>query len=457
MPLTRLAEFYDRIPDAVPEHHQKRPVKWLIHLDGAGRFLQFISTVGEGGRATEYVVPYRRRSGTKPPPYLLADTPAYVLGLGLDKMTNEAAAERRRDFAALVEECAETCGAAALRAVASFVAADPPAPPADLAAGDTLTFVVDGELVTALPEVRAFWQERQSAEPEDGAGLVAECLLCGQTRPIAKRHPVELRLARDRVQIITANANAFESFGLEASEIAPICLPCALRYGQAARYLMTSKEHHYQAGGLHYVYWTRSGGHGGLFSILQDPQPEQVEALLQAAFHSRAAPGVDHDAFYAFSATSNTGRLVIRDWLETTVGEVKEHLGRWFAGQELVGGRGEASEPIGLYALAGSLVRKDARNKPKLDDLPPQALPALVGAALFGRRLPVWLLHQAIRRCHAEQQLTRPRAALVKMVLNSVPESERRVPLMTASLAANSPTPHGPALIRGPCRRPRRA
>jgi len=43
----------------------------------------------------------------------------------------------------------------------------------------------------------------------------------------------------------------------------------------------------------------------------------------------------------------------------------------------------------------------------------------LLKAALQGGPLPSWLLFQAIKRNRAEQQLTRPRAALIKMVLIS--------------------------------------
>ena len=69
--------------------------------------------------------------------------------------------------------------------------------------------------------------------------------------------------------------------------------------------------------------------------------------------------------------------------------------------------------PDGLFALAAATVRESA------ESLTPNVPKALLHAALQGGPLPNSLLYQAVRRNRAEQAITRPRAALIKMVLLS--------------------------------------
>ena len=82
--------------------------------------------------------------------------------------------------------------------------------------------------------------------------------------------------------------------------------------------------------------------------------------------------------------------------------------------QSIVNTNGHEGDPIAIYPLAASLYR-DA-NK----EMAPHILPALVGSALHGNPLPEWLLALAVRRNIADRQVTRPRAALIKMVLFSM-------------------------------------
>lgn len=444
MPLRRLSEVYDRLDGIDPPHHRRRPVPWLIALAVDGRFLGFVATRGDDGQGKEYVTPYCRRSGTRPSPFLLTDVPAAVLGLGLDKLTPEKAAERHADFRELVDRCAAACDNLEVRAVVTFLRdhleAARQAVPEMIKPGDLLTFQVGERLVTDLPEVRAFWQQCQTPT-ESGEGLEAECLLCGKVGPVVQSHPVELHLGADRVQFVTANENAFESYGLNRSEIAPVCTPCALRYGQAADHLMTSRDHHASLGGLHYVYWTRRGGSGSIMALFEEPQPEEVKRLLDRVYAPGQRVPIEDEAFYVLAATANQSRLIVRDWLETTLGKAEANLARYFALQALVGNDGAAGDPLGVRSLLGSLVRN-------FDDLSPHALPALLGAALRGRPLPIWLLHQAVRRAHGDtdHRVTRPRAMLVKMVLNSLPEAERRLPVIDEALDQDN---HHPAYLCG--------
>ncbi len=122
---------------------------------------------------------------------------------------------------------------------------------------------------------------------------------------------------------------------------------------------------------------------------------------------------------------------MVRDWLETTVAQAKKNLARWFLLQAIVGEWGEphlAPFPIRGYrgendkrwveGLAECTVPKIKRRRDvkKVSTIVPSIL---LHVALKGGALPNWLLAEAVKRNGAEQDVTRPRAALIKMVLLS--------------------------------------
>ena len=166
MPLRRLCEVYDRLDGLEPPHHRLREVPWLISLAADGRFLGFVSTAGDDRRAKSYVVPYARRSGQRPKPYLFVDVPAVVLAVGQDKMTPEQAAARHAEYRDLVERCAAACHALEVRAVVTFLREHleraREVVPESLKPGELLAFQVGERVVTDLPEEigRASCRER---------------------------------------------------------------------------------------------------------------------------------------------------------------------------------------------------------------------------------------------------------------------------------------------------------
>lgn len=418
MILERLRDFHARIQDdLIPSYHKQQGCRWILEIGSDGSFQGFIETGQTKRSATDFNTPYRKRSGRTPPPYLLVDKPAYVLGLprSNEKKWQKKAAQRHEEYVALVHECAETVDHPALDAFLAFLdrhVADALASPKteEMKKGDLIIPRVDGTLLTQIPAVQQFWIGQQDAEAAEKSDLTAECLLCGEERPIARTHPVELVVGPDRVGLVTGNAKAFLSHGLKQSEIAPICQRCARTYGEALRYLLETDRHHLRLGDVTWVYWTQRASGFDPFTALTEAEPREVEALMEAPYKSAPPGELDPEPFYAAALTSNISRLAVRSWITTTVGDVKGNVARYFERMRLDGRDGPRYH--GLYALAGSTVRE-------LDDLPPHTIETLLAHSLTGRRLPMALLHQAIRRARAEGGITHPRAALFKLVLLS--------------------------------------
>lgn len=425
MILQQLARDAERIVGTLPPPmYDRKPVKWIIELDDAGRLLGVVQTSGGGpkDRGLPRLVPFEgRTSGIRA--ILLADTPAYTLGIPFD---DARAAEKHAAYRALVESCVIATGHAGVQAVARFLATwDAGEAPTSERLGaaveksDLLTFRVAGVLPVDDTVVQQFW----ATTCRPATDHTAACLVCGQPRPIPENLPVLLKRVpggqSSGIALVSINADAFESYALPRGTTSRVCADCGERFGKALNHLLATDDGHMAIGPLVYVFWTRQGGGFSWATLLKQPQADAVRALLDSYRTGVPFTTADADDFYATALTASGGRAVVRDWLHTTVGDAARHLARWFNLVRHVDAYGQPGDPLGLYRLAASLYR-DA-NKEMVAQVPR----VLVRVALHGGRLPTWLLTQAVNRCRAEQQVTYPRAALLKAVLRSqIPEKE---------------------------------
>ncbi|MEW6660768.1 MAG: type I-C CRISPR-associated protein Cas8c/Csd1 [Thermodesulfobacteriota bacterium] len=422
MLLEKLCEYSQRLEDLAPFGYDKTTIRWLINLDAEGNFLGIVSTSSgrKNDRGKVFFAPSVLRS-SKVIASLLVGNGEYVLGIARPDVEEKKVQDRHLAFVDQVQDCASTTQNPQVQAVLGFLKSldlQSLQLPEDFNPAMNLSFQVESIMPIDLNDVRTYWGRLQGGEQtSESLGAFSQCLTCGTSCSPTLRHPIKIKGIpggqKAGMTLVSANADAFLSYGLKASLISPICRDCAERYAKAANALREKKDSHLVVGPLVYLFWTRESTNFNIATLFSQPQPEEVKALIQSARKGRPRTSLDTQAFYATALTASGGRVVVRDWLETTVGEVKEHLARWFRLQRLVDWDGSEGSPYGLYPLTTSLVR-DPRQ-----DLPPNVPKALLKGALQGSPLPAWLLFQAIKRNRAEQQLTRPRAAIIKMVLLS--------------------------------------
>lgn len=424
MLLQRLKELTERPGfELAPTLYVQGPVRYLIDLDINGRPLsprpidRADPSTPRTRRGLPLLVPQvQRSSGIRP--LLLADKADYVLGRVGSNDKPDRVAACHQAFLELLDKCAQETEAPEVYAVQRFLTNRPLDQlilDDEFDPSGIITFRVDGVFPIDLQEVRAFWAAVN--DPAAAGAEVMQCLVCGRQRPVLGRLQAKIKGIpggqTSGTSIISANAEAFESYGLKASLIAPTCADCGERFTKAANDLLAKEQSRIVLGGAAFIFWTREDVGFDLRSYFSDPQPEHVRSLLESLRSGGHIPEVDDSKFYATILSGSGGRAVMRDWIDTTVGDVKRHLACWFRNQAIVGAYGEEPRPLGLYALAAATVRDAAR------DLAPPTPRALLHAALTGGPIPAGLLFQAVRRSRAEQGVTRPRAALIKLVLLS--------------------------------------
>jgi len=440
MLLQRLVEYADRQLKLPPTLYAEAPVRYIVELDRDGRLLnpRPIDTSDPASprtrRGERRWAPQIGRT-VAVQPLLLCDNAEYTFGLARDASKPERVAACHAAYLDLLARCAEATCEPAVLAVQRFLRADPVRqldldPAFDR--GATVTFRVEGSFPIDLPAVQTFWASEHAPAEAEAGGHVMQCLTCGQVRSVLPRLQAKLKGVpggqTSGTALISANANAFESYGLEASLIAPTCATCGERFTQAANALLSSRANRLIVGGAAFLFWTRDDVGFDFLRYLDQPSPEDVRSLLESPRTGRQAADLDATAFYATSLSGSGGRAVVRDWIDTTVGEAQVNLALWFRRQAIVDPSGAVAPPLGLYPLAAATVR-DA-NK----DLVPPTPRALLRGALTGAPLPLWLLFRAVQRIQAEGTVRRTQAALIKLVWLSQPghgeqEEERMIRL----------------------------
>lgn len=454
MLLNKLREYADeRMTEHLPPLYAMTPVAWIVPLDSDGRPLssQPISRIDPSNprskRGLDMAAPeIQRSSGIKP--LLLADKGTYTFGRTQDSDLDEVERQRlARDepdayrkmikrqerakeehdaYRKMLESCAAQTNEPAVLAVQRFYQNGG----ADLLElGDQWDYglkvafrvqLVDGTDCHPhdLLSVQRFWLSEHASD----TAALGQCVVCGERKPVLDRMRTKIKGIPGGqsagTSIISANAAAFESYGLEASRVAPTCGECAEDFHRALNHLLADDHGSLKVGDAAFVFWTRDNVVFDVRNFMTKPDATVVRALLESVGRGRHAALDDDSPFYAAVLSANVGRAVVRDWLDTTVANAAENVSRWFRLQRIIDPRdedpaGADPRPLGLFALAASTVRDVQR------DLPISTPRVLFRAAINGTPLPTDIAYQAVRRCRADQGVTRPRAALIKLVLLS--------------------------------------
>ncbi len=415
--LQRLSEYADRT-GLPPPMYQNVSIRYIIRLDRDGHHPHIINcATAENKRGKQMAAPDCNRSSADRP-ILLADHAEYTLGIPRKGKSSEDAYRRQKLYVELIKNCATATHEPAVRAVLRFLSElehDTLKLGEDFEPSERITFEVDGVRPIDLPAVRAYWAEKAAV---GDTTQPMQCLVCGEIRPPVARLPIRIKGIPGGQQtgmaLISANASAFESYGLKESRIAPTCEECGQLFGNALNTLLKESETHLVIPPVAYIFWTREPTSFSFGTMLSQANATEVQQFLTALWRGKQAP-LDTTPFYAATLSASNARIIVRDWIETTLSEAQHHLGRYFTLQRIVDGSGD-SRWFPLWRLVNATINTEGKEKPT-----PQVARALLHLAFYGGSLPLWLLYQVVRRTRGEQGVQPVHAALIKMVLLSQP------------------------------------
>lgn len=423
--LHELAQREGLLDDPDFERHR---VDLRVRLGRDGRFLA-LEQVSEGHDVLITVVPRTpKRTGLCVRPGVLFDLSGYTLGAGKDGINRLAAF---RDVATQVGAVTDDAG---VRAVAAFLA-QPKERHRALATRNEWTgrewvgFVLEGDgdmFVHARPAVRAYWSKQRAQAA--GGGRLARCLVTGDlVEPVRLHGAVKMPGTKGAVLVSFNEASACLR-GVEQGDNAPIGRAAAEGYVTALNWLLerTSTRRHRQGVSLGegdvLVYWTRDA-HPIVDTIHNLLDPASVAKLVSSPWTGQALPDVGTTMFYAATLGTNRTRIIVRSWIEATVGALRGNIHRY---QEDLRIGDDAAPPPTVSGLLRSVDEPPG-------SLPPATTTALVRAALDGSPFPRVLLVAALRRLYLPAGKTdawtlRIRCALIKAVLSRTP-TKQEVPV----------------------------
>ncbi len=460
-PLVRLAEREGWGADA---YFESREIRWAIALDQHGSF-RGITPLGtpEDKRWAGKSFPMCPRTpnnelqaGGKSHFLAEAATTVLLLPAKNDEPLDQKYQAKHNFFKELVNE-AVSFGVTSLKPIAEFL--DRPdemtlARTAMLSQKrakptDTISFDLDCGCVLGRDDWHVFWRRKRGAIKSKGRSHepALPCLATGcleaPVRSHGKINGVRGALM-NRASLVANDKDAFQSFGLEQALNAPVSVSAESRYRAALQELI---GHSIPLGGAQFIYWTREqssvdpvtlirGGEeaavdflGGDEKLLEGGLVTALEAVRTGG---RVSLGSQNNTFYGCAISANGGRLVIRDWWESSVKEVLEHVSEWIRDLEIIKLGGGVLGLPKFGALLYSMVRED------LKELPPQTSVQLMRAALRGLPLPRTAVNAALYR-HAievrEGSISSIRMCLIKAYLNR--SRKAGDPTMTTDLNSN--------------------
>jgi len=405
-----------------PASYKPKSVTWVIDLSGDKPHLKGPFKKGE---FREVLAPARQRSARVSPnnlkPYLLLDDARYVLGIPEDDKNDAKMDEAKlmnEGFIRLLQEAYAKTGAGELAKILEFL--NHPLPEAfrqKIKAKDTVTFQIDPEILPfERPEMQRFWSEYLAKDLL--SDNEAECSICGKKKAYVRYipSPVYIPNLGQSCQLTSFNSSSFESMGKSQTKNAPICFSCATLTVDTLNYLLQESRHYTvvlsnerdplrlkeqknkksnERDSLRSqiaVYWLKQSAKKDWNGIAVDQQllaapirnlifdekakrrvpPPELEQLRELVKVPKTgleqALRLDEASFHMAILSANKGRLVVREWIHTSVSRLLNNLRQYLDAICIVHPRGEQDEipplPLILQAIEVSdanLVRQFLR------------------------------------------------------------------------------------------------
>jgi CRISPR-associated protein Csd1 len=441
--LAALARAYDRMADrheVPPLGYSSEKISFAIPLnaDGTPAGPPIDLRVGDGKKRLprQMVVPASfKRPGVTPRPFFLWDNTAFALGTTVTEGKDAAArftTFRDRHLRDLAEAHDE-----GLVAVRRFVEAWEPDQfarlgwPEDMI-DQNVVFVLERERLDNVyihdrPSARELWS-RLSAERDKTAEAV--CLVSGEKAPIARLHPAIKGVwgaQSSGASIVSFNLDAFESYGHEQGDNAPVSEVAAFAYTAALnRFLEHDSGHRIQIGDASTVFWAdahdaeAAAVAEGFFAGLLGGDDEKiavrgVKDTLEKIRAGRAAADVVADLpkgvrFYILGLAPNASRLSIRVYLEDDFGVVARRFLEHVERLRIEPPPRETAPSIWRMLIETAVLRKS-------ENILPNLAGEWLRAILSGAPYPLALLSTLIMRLRADHDVNAMRVAMLKSIL----------------------------------------
>ena len=444
MILQALVEYYNRKatdPDSAlaPAGFEWKEIPFVLELTPDGNVAQISDTREFQGKkliARRFLVPQSVKKTSGVAANLLWETAEYVLGL--DRKGNPERSKLQRDaFVQRIESLPINAkkdeGLVALlgflsnaESVSNIEQKFPERFAEFKEINPVVSFRLVGEpnLIAERPLIQASIGASDGLEDASTA-LPGFCLVSGNEDKIERLHTSIKGVwgaQSSGANIVSFNLDAFNSFGKAQGNNAPVGQDAAFAYTTALNHLLRRESRQrIQVGDASTVFWSRDkcALEDELLALFGESGKDNPDegSLAVANLYAAIKNGVyveDKSAnrFYVLGLAPNAARIAIRFFHSGTVAEMAMNIKQHFDDLDIE--RAPFDKPhLSIFRLLVNIASLG-----KADNIPPNLAGDFARAILTASPYPVTLLQAAIRRIRAEHDITYPRAALIKAILN---------------------------------------
>ncbi len=477
MILTALCDLYDRLladpgSGVAALDYSEATVVAAVELDRNGGLVRTVPLGTQKGRnlvGLKLQVPERVKRTSGDRANLLCDGADYLLGVDNDGNSDDRRVMSRHALSAeLHSDILGRCDDEGARAVLRFfsqwspkqyLAADQFEPVREvLSRGGNLVFRLQGDegYVHDRAAVRRAWEAWKASAMGDAT--VGQCLVTGETGPIATLHKSIMGVAGANstgASLVSFNFPAAESYGKSQGANSPVSSRAAFAYGTALNWLTSNPRHHVLIGDSTAVFWAERAGpeEDLMLDLFAEAMGAEAKETEEASLDSpRQAEGSHDEAaslalrdvlervkrgqhipkeltsfdervrFFMLGLAPNVARLSVRFWQVNTFGALVENVRKHFEDMAIVHRDGE--RPVSAARLVLETAPAVSR---KRDSAPKTLTGSLMRSVIDGTAYPRSLYATIICRLRSdandpdqprfERKVTYPRAAFIKAYL----------------------------------------
>ncbi|WP_027358755.1 type I-C CRISPR-associated protein Cas8c/Csd1 [Desulforegula conservatrix] len=430
MIIQELDKYYKRLlldegSDISPLGFSSEKISFAIVIDKEGRMLRIndLREIQNKKKFPKQVVTpeaVKRTSGVSP--NFMWDNSGYVLGVD-SKGNAFKKFEAFRDYHHIVGGQTEDEGfQAVLKFLDSWVPEMSPDNPfiTEEVLGTNLVFQLETDLkyVHERPEVKQIWLSYYN---ENSSFIKAQCLVCGDIKPLAQLHPPikSVRGAQTSgAQIVSFNLSAFCSYKKEQSLNAPVSEESAFAYTTALNHLLRNESRQrIQIGDATTVFWTeRESPVEDMFGNLWDSRDtgeednKKIKDFLEAVRDGKNLPGVDKDiGFFILGLSPNAARISIRFWMSSTVGKILDNMSLHFNDLRIEKRFDKDPDFPSVW-----MILKETATLGKTENISPLLSGHMMRSIISGSAYPESLLSAVITRIRAGGDINYVRASIIK-------------------------------------------
>ena len=191
--------------------------------------------------------------------------------------------------------------------------------------------------------------------------------------------------------LVSFDKAAFQSYGLDQSLNAAMSEGSARLYADVLNQLLSRSQ---KFAKVKICHWYSRKVLEDPFDFVLDPRADEINfGEMIARLRQISSQKEDSSTnFFCLSLSGSSGRVMVRDWNEGNLQELRQHVAQWYTDLQIVSSRdGAPARPPKLFAVLASLYR-DA------DDIVDNLALHLFRAATRGLPIPMTALSQAVQR-----------------------------------------------------------